>query len=203
MENVLVRVAKDFSISEIGLLKYKGQIYVSMDSDIRREILDELHTTPYSLHPAMTKMYQDLRTLYWWSGMKRDVVDYVAKCLTCQQVKAEHQRPVGLLQPLGIPEWIWEDITMDFVVGLPKTIGQNDLVWVIVDRYTKSAYFLPVKTTSTMEQYAEFYVKEIVQIHGAPRSLVYDKDTTISSKFWESLQKALGTQLSFSTTYHP
>ena len=75
-----------------------------MDSNIQREILDELHTTPYSLHPGTTKMYQDLRALYWWSGMKRDVVDYVAKCLTCQQVKAEHQRPAGLLQPLGIPE---------------------------------------------------------------------------------------------------
>ena len=103
-ENVLVGAAKDFSISKMGLLKYKGQICVPMDSDIWREILDELHTTHYSLHPGTTKMYQDLRALYWWSGMKRDVVDYVAKCLTCQQVKAEHQRPTGFLQPLGIPE---------------------------------------------------------------------------------------------------
>ena len=86
--------------------------------------------------------------------MKGDVVDYVAKCLTCLQVKAEHQRPVGLLQPLWIPEWKWENIAMDFVVGLPKTVGQHDSVWVIVDRFTKSAHFLPVKTTYTMEQYA-------------------------------------------------
>ena len=96
-ESVLVGATKDFSISEMGLLKYKGRICILMDSDIRQEILDESHTTPYSLHPGTTKMYQDLRAPYWWSGMKRDVVDYVAKCLTFQQVKAEHQRPAGLL----------------------------------------------------------------------------------------------------------
>ena len=86
---------------------------------IRREILNDSHTTPYSLHPGTMKMYQDVRSLYRWPGMKRDVVEYVAKCLTCQQVKAKHQRPAGLLQPLDIPEWKWEDITMDFVGGLP------------------------------------------------------------------------------------
>ena len=135
--------------------------------------------------------------------MKRDVVDYVARCLTCQQIKAEHQRPSRLLQPLGIPEWKWEDVTMDFVVGLPKIVGQHDSVWVIVDRYTKSAHFLPVRTTYTVEQYAELYVKEIVRLHGAPRSIVSDRDPTFTSKFWESLQKAMETQLRFSTAYHP
>ena len=135
--------------------------------------------------------------------MKRDVVEYVARCLTCQQVKAEHQRPSGLLQPLWIPEWKWEDIAMDFVVGLPKTVGQYDSAWVIVDRFTKSAHFLPVKTTYTVEQYAELYVKEIVRLHGAPRSIVSDRDPTFTSKFWESLQKAMGTRLKFSTTFHP
>ncbi|XP_062113714.1 uncharacterized protein LOC133825292, partial [Humulus lupulus] len=100
-------------------------------------------------------------------------------------------------------EWKWEDIAMDFVVGLPKTVGQHDSVWVIVDRYTKSAHFLPVKTTYTVEQYAELYVKEIVRLHGAPRSIVSDRDPTFTSKFWKSLQKAMGTQLRFSTAYHP
>ena len=99
------------------------------------------HTTPYLIHPGATKMYQDLKSLYWWSGMKRDVVEYVSRCLTCQQVKAEHQRPSGLLQSLWISEWKWEDIAMDFVVGLPKTVGQHDSTWVIVDRFTKSPIF--------------------------------------------------------------
>ena len=93
-----------------------------MDSGIRKEILDEAHTTSYLIHPGATKMYQDLKALYWWSGMKRDVVEYVSRCLTCQQVKAGHQRPSRLLQPLWIPEWKWEDIAIDFVVGLPKTV---------------------------------------------------------------------------------
>ena len=129
--------ANDFKISESGMLRFGGRICVPMDAGIRREILDEAHTTPYSLHPGTTKMYHDLKSLYWLSSMKRDVVDYVSRCLTCQQVKAEHQRPAGLLQPLKIPEWKWEDIAMDFVVGLPKTVGQHDSVWVIVYRYTK------------------------------------------------------------------
>ena len=152
-----------------------------------REILDEAHTTPYSIHPGATKMYQDLRSLYWWSGMKQDVVKYVARCLTCQQVKAKHQRPSGLLQPLWVPEWKWEDIAMDFVVGLLRTVGQDDSAWVIVDRFTKSAHFLPVKTTYTVQQYAELYVKEIIWLHGAPRSIVLDRVLTFTSKFWERL----------------
>ena len=100
--------------------------------------------------------------------MKRDVVEYVSRCFTYQQVKAEHQRPSELLQLLWILERKWEDIAMDFVVGLPKTVGQHDSAWVIVDRFTKSAHFLPVKTTYTVEQYVELYVKEIVRLHRAP-----------------------------------
>ena len=134
-----------------------------MDSGIRREILDEAHTTPYSIHPGTTKMYQDLKSVYWWLGMKRDVVDYISRCLTYQHVKIEHQRPQGLQQPLWVPKWKWDDITMDLVVGLPRTVGQHDSAWVIVDRFTKSAHFLPVKTTYTVEQYAKLYVKEIVR----------------------------------------
>ena len=119
--------------------------------------------------------------------MKRDVVEYVAKCLTFPQVKAEHQRPAGLLQPLDIPEWKWEDITMDFVVGLPRTSGQHDSIWVIVDRYTKSAHFLPVRTTYTVDQYANLYVREIMHLHGALRSIMSDREPTLTSKFWGSL----------------
>ena len=92
---------------------------------------------------------------------------------------------------------------MDFMVGLPKTVGQHDSMWVIVDRYTKSAHFFPVRTTYTVEQYAELYVKEIVRPHGALRSIVSDRDPTFTSKFWEGLQKAMGMQLRFSTAYHP
>ena len=202
-EDVLAGKAKDFSISDNGMLLFKARVCVPDINELKKEILEEAHTTPYSLHPGTTKMYQDLKPYFWWYGMKRDVVDYVTKCLTCQQIKAEHQRPAGLLQPLTLPEWKWEDIAMDFVVGLPRTTGMYDSVWVVVDRFTKSAHFLPVKVTYSVDQYADLYVKEIVRLHGVPKSIVSDRDPKFTSKFWMSLQKAMGTNLKFSTAFHP
>ena len=135
--------------------------------------------------------------------MKKDVAEFVSKCLVCQQIKAEHQAPAGKLQPLQIPVWKWENITMDFVIGLPKTSRKNDAVWVIVDRLTKSAHFLPIKWGITLEQLARKYIDEIVRLHGVPLSIVSDRDPRFTSRFWESLQAALGTKLSFSTAFHP
>ncbi|XP_060972510.1 uncharacterized protein LOC133038394 [Cannabis sativa] len=151
----------------------------------------------------LTKMYQDLKPYFWWSGMKKNLVEFVSRCLTCQQIKAEHQRPAGLLQPLTLPEWKWEDITMDFVVGLPRTTCLFDSIWVVVDRFTKSAHFLPVRTTFSVDQLAELYVREIVRLHGVPKSIVSDRDPKFTSKFWQSLQRAMGTRLKFSTAFHP
>ncbi|GFZ15866.1 hypothetical protein Acr_25g0002750 [Actinidia rufa] len=115
----------------------------------------------------------------------------------------EHQRPAGLLQSLPIPEWKWEHITMDFVVGLPNSPRGCNAIWVIVDRLTKSAHFLPVKTTYSLSKYANLYIAEIIRLHGTPVSIVSDRDPRFMSKFWKSLQRALGTELSFSTAFHP
>ena len=101
------------------------------------------------MHPGSTKMYHDLRRHYWWEGMKREVADFMARCLVCQQVKAEHKKLSGKLQSLDIPEWKWDKITMDLVTGLPRSTKGYDSIWVIVDRLTKSAHFLPVHTTYT------------------------------------------------------
>jgi hypothetical protein len=103
-------------------------------------------------------MYLDLKKRYWWYGLKRDVAKYVALCDTCQRVKAKHQRPARLLQPMQIPEWKWEEVSMDFIVGLPCTQRGYDSIWVIVDRLTKVAHFLPVKTTYTSAKLAELYM---------------------------------------------
>jgi len=119
-------------------------------------------------------MYQDLKFHYWWSRRKKDIADYVARCLTCQQVKIEHQKPGGLLQPLPIPIWKWEHITMDFVVGMPRTQKHHDAIWVIVDQLIKSAHFLATKTTFNAEQLAKLYIKEIARLHGVPLSIVLD-----------------------------
>ena len=115
------------------------------DSDLRTRILREAHSTCFSIHPGTDKMYQDLRRTFWWHGMKKDIANFVAKCLTCQKVKIDHRRPQGLLHPLPIPEWKWESISMDFVCGLPRTTKGNNMIWVMVDRLTKSAHFISMK----------------------------------------------------------
>ena len=119
-----------FQISSDGVIRYRNRLCVP-DRTIRKEILTEAHTTPYSVHPGTTKMYRDLKMHYWWPGMKKDVIEFVEQCLTCQQVKAEHQRPAGKLKPLNIPQWKWEEIAMDLVVGLPKTTKGHDAIWVM------------------------------------------------------------------------
>ena len=134
--------------------------------------------------------------------MKRDVTEYVSKCLTCQQVKVKHQVPTGLLNPLLIPQWKWDNITMDFVSGLPLTQQKHDSVWMIVDKLTKSAHFIPVRMDYSMDRLAELYVKEIVRLHAIPLSIVSDRDSRFTSRFWKELQSALGTRLNFSTTFH-
>jgi hypothetical protein len=185
------------------MLVFKGRICVPDNEELKKDILKEAHSSPYAMHPGSTKMYRGLRENYWWPNMKREIAEYVSRCLVCQQVKIEHQYPSGLLQPLPIPEWKWEHITMDFVVGLPRTQKGHDSIWVVVDRLTKSAHFLAVKTTFEMNRLAQIYIGEIVRLHGVPVSITSDRDPHFTSKFWRSLQEALGTELKFSTAFHP
>jgi hypothetical protein len=117
------------------------------DKEIKSLILQEAHNSTYSIHPRGNKMYQDLKLSYWWYGMKRDIIDYIAVCDICQRVEVEHQRPTGLLQPLEVPKWKWVEMGMDFIVGLPRTQTGYNSIWVIVDRLTKVTHFIPVKTT--------------------------------------------------------
>jgi hypothetical protein len=193
----------NFSIDSDGVLWLKSRLCVPNVDELRRKIMEEAHHSSYTIHPGSNKMYQDLRKFYWWEGMKRDVADFVSKCLVCQQVKAEHQKPAGLLQPVEIPEWKWEGIAMDFVTGLPRTQKGYDSVWVIIDRLTKSAHFLPVKTTYTASQYAKLYLEEIVSLHGVPISIISDRGAQFTAQFWKSFQAALGTRLNLSTAFHP
>ncbi|GKE46787.1 putative reverse transcriptase domain-containing protein [Tanacetum coccineum] len=149
------------------------------------------------------KMYQDLKKLYWWPNMKAIIVEYVGKCLTCSRVKAECQKSSGLLIQPEIPTWKWEIITMDFVTKLPKTSSGHDTIWVIIDRLTKLAHFIPTRATYSMETLTRLYIKEIVSRHGVTISIISDHDSHFTSRFWQSLQNALGTQLDMSTAYNP
>nr|GEX10544.1 putative reverse transcriptase domain-containing protein [Tanacetum cinerariifolium] len=152
---------------------------VNESGDVRTLIMDEAYKSKYSVHPGADKMYYDLRDRYWWPGMIKDIVEYVSKCSTCLKVKAEHQRLSGLLQQPKILVWKWKGIAMDFMTKLPRTSSGHDTIWVIVDRLTKSAHFLPMREDYKMDRLAILYLNEI------------------------SMQEALGTCLYMSMAYHP
>nr|GEZ16831.1 putative reverse transcriptase domain-containing protein [Tanacetum cinerariifolium] len=159
-----------------GTLCLNGRGWLPCYGDLRSVIMHESHKSKYSIHPGSEKMYQDMKKLYWWPNMKADIATYVSKCLTYAKVKAEHQRPSGLLVQPAIPVWKWENITMDFITKLPKSSQGFDTIWVIVDRLTKFAYFLPIRENDPMDKLARLYLDRI---------------------------KALGTNLDMSTAYHP
>nr|AAM74397.1 Putative retroelement [Oryza sativa Japonica Group] len=202
-KNMRVGKARDFHEDEHGTIWLGERLCVPDDKELKDLILTEAHQTQYSIHPGSTKMYQDLKEKFWWVSMRREIAEFVALCDVCQRVKAEHQRPAGLLQPLQIPEWKWEEIGMDFITGLPRTSSGHDLIWVVVDRLTKVAHFIPVHTTYTGKRLAELYLSRIMCLHGVPKKIVSDRGSQFTSKFWQKLQEELGTRLNFSTAYHP
>jgi hypothetical protein len=166
-----------FSVDDQGTLWYKKCLCVPEIKEIRELILREARDSAYSIRPGSTKMYHDLKSRYWWCRMKRDIAEFMALCDNCQRDKAERQRPAGLLQPLKIPKWKCEEISMDFIVGLPKTQNGYDSIWVIVDRLPKVAHFIPVKTTYKGSKLAELYIERIVCLHGVPKKIVSDRGT--------------------------
>ena len=201
-ERIVGRVAS-FDYDSRGLMTLHGRVWVPYWGGVRQILMDEAHKSRFSIHPGATKMYRDLRPDYWWPCMKRDVAWYVERCLTCRKVKAEHQRPHGKMQPLDIPVWKWEDITMDFITKLPRTARGVDSIWVVVDRLTKSAHFIPIQESISAERLADIYVREIVARHGVPVSVVSDRDVRFTSRFWKRFHDEMGTRLHFSTAFHP
>ncbi|GJT12797.1 putative reverse transcriptase domain-containing protein [Tanacetum coccineum] len=185
-----------------GTLYYLDRIWVPLKGEVRTLIIDEAYKSKYFVHPRADKMYYDLRDRYWWPRMKKDIAEYVSKCLSCLKVKAEHQTPSSLLQQPEIPVWKWEGIAMDFLTKLPRTSSGHDTIWVIVDRLTKSAYFLPMREDYKIERLARLYLNEIVARHGVPISIISDRDGCFTSRFWQSMREALGTRLDMSTAYH-
>nr|GFB67265.1 putative reverse transcriptase domain-containing protein [Tanacetum cinerariifolium] len=159
-----------------GTLCLNGRSWLPCYDDLRSLIMHESHKSKYSIHPGSEKTYQDMKKLYWWPNMKANIATYVSKCLTCARVKAKHQRPSGLLVQPAIPVWKWDNITMDFITKLHKSSQGFDTIWVIVDRLTKSAHFLPIRENDPMDKLARLYLDRI---------------------------KDLGTNLDMSTTYHP
>jgi hypothetical protein len=202
-EKIRAGKANYFRKDDQGVVWFNNRIVVPKDEGVRQQILDEAHLSRCSIHPRSTKMYQDLKQHYWWTKMKIEIARYVARCDTCKRVKAIHLKVAGQLQSLPIPTWKWEDISMDFIVGLPRTAKGYDSIWVIVDRLTKIAHFLPLKTYYPVLTYAELYIVRILSLHGIPKTIVSDRGPQFVSKFWEELHKSLGTKLLHSSAYHP
>jgi len=144
-----------------GILRFREKVCVPNSQVLRKMLLDEGNKSHLSIHPGMTKMYKDLKATFWWTGMKIEVADDVASCLVCQKAKIEHQRPSGMLEPLDIPQWKWDNISMDFVTHLPRSMRGHDSIWVIVDRLTKCAHFLPINQNMSLDKLAELYVRVI------------------------------------------
>nr|AAX92822.1 retrotransposon protein, putative, Ty3-gypsy sub-class [Oryza sativa Japonica Group] len=161
LKNMKQGKAAGFTEDEHGTLWNGNRVCVPDNKELKQLILQEAHESPYSIHPGSTKMYLDLKEQYWWVSMKREIAEFVALCDVCQRVNAEHERPAGLLQPLQVPEWKWDEIGMDFITGFPKTQGGYDYIWVVVDRLTKVARFISVKTTYGGNKLAELYFARI------------------------------------------
>jgi hypothetical protein len=192
-----------YSREAYRLLRHWGRMYIPEDGDIRSIILKESHRALYCAHPGVKKMYVDMRNLFFWVGMKRDVVHFVSKFLECQQVKANHHHPTSLLQPHDVPMSKWEVIFMDFVARLPLTSHRHNSILVIVDKLTKSAHFISARDTYDVIDVAHVFVSEVIHLHEIPKKIISDRDFRFTSRFWTSLQSTLGTQLNLSTTYHP
>ena len=140
-----------------GIVLFEERVVVPKEGDLREVIMKEAHNSKLSIHPRSTKMYQDLKQSFWWTRMKRDVARFVSQCDVCRRVKAEHQRPEGLLHQLDVPEWTWDHIDMDFVTGFPRSQKGNNAIFIVIDNLSKVAHFLPVKESISAVQLAEIY----------------------------------------------
>ncbi|KAG8481029.1 hypothetical protein CXB51_025732 [Gossypium anomalum] len=181
-----VDTESDFRIGSNGCLMFKDRICVPKNEWNDSNILQEAHSGYFSIHPGSTKMYNDLKKMYWWNGMKRDISEFVSKCLICQQMKAEHQVPSGLLQPIMVPEWKWDRNYHGFYIRVAVNSGEEKC-----------------HLDYSLNKLAELYIREIVRLHGIPLSIISDRDPRFTSRFWQKLQEALGTKLNFSTAFHP
>jgi len=190
----------DYNLQE-GLL-FKGGKLCIPDCSMRKNIIQEKHSGGLAGHFGIDKTTAQVRHFYFWPKLQRDVQRYVRRCKICQLAKG-HSQNIRLYQPLPIPDRPWDSVSMDFVLGLPKTQRGFDSVMVVVDRFSKMAHFIPCKKTSDATYVAHLFFDEIVRLHGLPRSIISDRDVKFTGHFWRTLWKKLNTRLQFSSAYHP
>jgi hypothetical protein len=172
------------------------------NSFVRLFLLEESHGGGLTCHFGQKKTYELLGDHFYWPKMRRDVIRFVERCITYHKAKSK-LNPHGLYTPLPAPNIPWEDISMDFILGLPRTQRENDSIFVVVDRFSKMAHFIPCNKSDDASHVANLFFREIVRLHGMPRTIVSDRDVKFMSYFWKTLWAKLGTKLLFSTTCHP
>jgi hypothetical protein len=184
------------------LILYKGRIWIDRNLPFCSTLLEEFHSSPIAGHMGVSKTLARLQANFWWENMKTDVQTFVAQCSICQQVKYDTKKPSGLLQPLPIPNAIWEDLSLDFVTGLPSSHGFT-VILVVIDRLSKGVHLAALPTSFTAHKVATVFLDIVCKLHGFPRSLVSDRDRVFISNFWRELFTLSGTKLRMSTAYHP
>jgi hypothetical protein len=190
----------EYMIQE-GLL-FKGNQLCIPNSSMRENLLKEKHSGGLVGHFGHDKTFEKLSESYFWPGMQSEVKKFVDRCIICHHSKGR-KRNAGFYQPLHIPEKPWHEISMDFILGLPRTQRGFDSIFVVVDIFSKVAHFIPCQKTSDMTQIANLFFKEVIQLHGLPRIIVSDRDTKFIEHFWRNLWKKMGTNMLFSSAYHP
>jgi transposase InsO family protein len=185
-----------------GVLLYKQKIVLGKSPEIKAQVLKFVHSDPMAGHSGYDKTIQRAKRDFYWKGMRREIKRFIRECDNCQQNKHENTRPAGLLQPLPIPSRVWTDISMDFVEGLPLSLGHS-VVLVVVDRLSKYSHFTALSHPYTAAKVAQLFIQNIFKLHGMPQSIVSDRDPTFTSLFWRELFRLQGTSLKLSTSYHP
>jgi hypothetical protein len=187
-----------------GILLYKNRIFVPNVQDLKHTIFHDMHNVPYVGHLGYQKTVETIKSHYhyFWLGMKREIVEYIARCMEFQKVKDGNRHPAGLLQPLPIPEWKWEVVTMDFITGLPRIGKMHDSITVVVKKLTKATHFIPLKTTHKETDVVDIFMKEVARLHKIPKTIVFDRDPKFTSNFWKGLFKGFRMNWNFSIDYH-
>jgi hypothetical protein len=184
------------------IIFYKDRIYLVPYSTLKGKILKGCHDSPAAGHQGYFKTYRQIRERFSWKGLNDDLLKKIQECMTCQQNNSEKTHPIGLLQPLPIPEQKWESISMDFITGLPRVQGM-DCIFVVVDKLTKFAHFFTIPTDYKAIQVVELFFREVFRLHGLPKQIVSDRDGRFINAFWQEIFRLTGIKLATSTSYHP
>jgi hypothetical protein len=190
-----------FSLNQ-GIIKFNNKVWIANNSALQTRVIAALHDSAIGGHSGSKATYHRVKQLFHWKGLKLDVETFVQQCQICQQAKHENTHPGGLLQPLPIPQGAWQDLSMDFVEGLPQSENSNSIL-VVVDRLTKYSHFIPLKHPFTAPAVAKIFLDQVVRLHGLPKSIVSDRDKIFTSTFWTNLFSLMKTKLLKSTSYHP